>query len=51
MNQKTILLHESEYEVLYSYVCPVCGEIFRSKIFYPYTQVEFELKKGEIVNE
>lgn len=38
-------------EVWYTYVCPSCGEIFKSQILYPHGQVEFKLKKGEIIDE
>ena len=47
-NTKTEIINQTE--VWYTYVCS-CGEIFKSQILYPHGQVEFRLKKGEIIDE
>ena len=34
----------------YSYLCPKCGKIEKSKELYPHTQIEFDLRKSEIID-
>ena len=34
----------------YSYICPKCGKITKSKELYPYTQVEFDLGNSEVID-
>lgn len=48
---KTEFLLSYPEKIFYTYVCPSCGEIFKSQILYPHGQVEFNLKKGEIIDE
>ena len=34
----------------YSYLCPKCGKIEKSKELYPHTQIELNLRKSEVID-
>lgn len=44
---KTEIINHTE--ILYTYVCP-CGEIFKSKVLYPHTQIKLNLRKSEVID-
>lgn len=44
---KTEIINHTE--ILYTYVCP-CGEIFKSEVSYPHTQIKLNLRKSEVID-